>query len=145
MRQKFLIVWILLLTLTFSSGATCLASADYPDVDSKELQYQDMLMLFLLPYIEERLPDIYEPLLTVIPLVYPYMAEVVEVRRENGFRGFSFICTIEVVPTVGPHIPVGKDRFTFEISVKKVTVIGIQHLKGPDKDHFPPNYLDVLR
>ncbi|PQP89936.1 DUF3888 domain-containing protein [Paenibacillus sp. AR247] len=104
-----------------------------------------MLMLFLLPYIEERLPDIYEPLLTVTPMLYPYMAEVVEVRRANGFRGYSFKCTIEVVPTVGPHIPVGKDRFTFEISVKKVKVIGTQHLKDPDKDHFPPNYADVLR
>ncbi|RED41787.1 DUF3888 domain-containing protein [Paenibacillus sp. VMFN-D1] len=145
MKRKFLIVWILLLPLAFSSGTTCLASADYPNQDSRELQYQDMLMLFLLPYIEERLPDIYEPLLTVTPMLYPYMAEVVEVRRANGFRGYSFICTIEVVPTVGPHIPVGKDRFTFEISVKNVKVIGIQHLKDPDKDHFPPNYADVLR
>ncbi|MGN7165490.1 DUF3888 domain-containing protein [Paenibacillus cellulositrophicus] len=143
MKRKFLIVWILLLPLAFSSGTT--ASANYPNEDSRELQYQDMLMLFLLPYIEERLPDIYDPLLTVTPMLYPYMAEVVEVRRANGFRGYSFICTIEVVPTVGPHIPVGKDRFTFEISVKNVKVIGIQHLKGPDKDHFPPNYADVLR
>ncbi|MET3545738.1 hypothetical protein ABID47_002349 [Paenibacillus favisporus] len=114
-----MVVWMLLLMLAISLRTSCIVVAGHPDEDSRELQYQDMLMLFLLPYIEERLPNIYEPLLTVTPMLYPYMAEVVEVRRSNGFRGYSFICTIEVVPTVGPHIPVGKDRFTFEISVKK--------------------------
>ncbi|MBB3125534.1 hypothetical protein FHS19_000188 [Paenibacillus rhizosphaerae] len=77
MRRRFWVVWILLLMLAFSLGTSCLAvEADHPDEDSRELQYQDMLMLFLLPYIEERLPDIYGPLLTVTPLLYPYMAEV---------------------------------------------------------------------
>lgn len=140
---KRIIVIFLVLTALLQAGL-CYGEVNKPE-ESRELQFQDMLMLFLLPYIDEQLPRIYAPLLTQTPQLYPYFVDVINVERVNGFRKFVFLITLEVVPTVGPHIPVGRDRVTFEISTGKVKLISVNHLKGPNKDDFPPNYLDILR
>lgn len=117
-----------------------------PDQDSRELMFQDMLMLFLLPHIEKKIDEIYSPLLKEAPTVYPYFVDVTEVKRVNGFRGFDFIVTLDVVPTVGPHISVGEDKLTFRISPgPTVKLESFKHLKDPQKSDFPPNYQDLLR
>ncbi len=119
---------------------------ELPDQDSRELMVQDMLMLFLLPYIQKPIDEIYSPLLTESPMVYPYYVDVTDVKRVNGFRGFDFLITLEVVPTVGPHIIVGKDSLTFRITPgPKVKLESFKHLKDPQKSDFPPNYQDILR
>lgn len=122
----------------------CSASTLKPQ-DSKQLQFQDMLMLFLLPYMNEKLNEVYSSLLTGSPDLYPYFVEVKHVERVNGFRGFHFTITVEATPTVGPHIPVGKDLFTFDLMPNGAQLIKFQHLKGPNKRDFPPNYLDLLK
>ncbi|WP_339269464.1 DUF3888 domain-containing protein [Paenibacillus sp. FSL W8-0187] len=87
-----------------------------PKKDSAQLQYQDMLMLFLLPHIDKAVRGHYIHTLKEQPLVYPYFVDVTGVKRVNGFRGFHFIITLEASPTVGPHIMVGKDRLVFEVA-----------------------------
>jgi hypothetical protein len=139
---------IVLLILAFIINAEPSYGAVIKPVESRELQFQDMLMLFLLPHVNEKLADIYSPYLTEPPQLYPYFSDVISVERVNGFRGFDFLITLEVTPTVGPHIAVGKDRLTFEISPRfpdNVKFISAKHLKGPNKNDFPPNYLDLLR
>jgi len=116
--------------------------------ESKELMFQDMLMLFLLPHIEKKIDEIYSDILAYSPEVYPYYIDVTHVERVNGFRGFHFLITLEVVPTTGPHIVVGKDTLTLDISPKNldnVKIVGWKHLKGPQEKDFPPNYKDILR
>jgi len=116
--------------------------------DSKELMFQDMLMLFLLPHIDKKIDEIYSKLLNYSPEVYPYFVTVTNVQRVNGFRGFHFTITLEVTPTVGPHIPVGKDLLTFDISPTNpdnVKLLKWKHLLDPKESDFPPNWKDVLR
>lgn len=134
-----------------SVGATeelKLIANDKPKEDSKELMFQDMLMLFLLPHIEEKIYETYSSLLNYLPEVYPYFVNVTNVKRVNGFRSYHFLITLEVVPTVGPHIPVGKDSLTFDLSLmnpNNVKLVTWKHLKDPQKADFPPNWLDVLK
>ncbi|WP_419886413.1 DUF3888 domain-containing protein [Paenibacillus sp. B-A-8] len=117
-----------------------------PDQDSRELMFQDMLMTFLSPYIDKKIVEIYAPLLRESPMVYPYFVDVTEVKRINGFRGFDFLITLNVYPTVGPHISVGEDTMTFRISSgPKVKLESFKHLKDPNKSDFPPNYQNILR
>ncbi len=114
-----------------------------PKEDSKELQIQDMLLLLLLPHISDAIDRYYARSLRELPLVYPYFVEIVRTDRLNGFRGFMLSITVEVVPVVGPHIPVGKDRITFEVSagpaVKETQYI---HLES---DELPPLWQDIVR
>ncbi|OCT13890.1 hypothetical protein A8709_17840 [Paenibacillus pectinilyticus] len=114
--------------------------------DSRELQNQDMLVLFLLPLMEQKLAEVYVSTLKESPGLYPYYVDVTKVERVNGFRGYEFRITLHATPTLGPHIPVGEDLFTFEISPgPKVKLIKFEHVKGPEKKKFPPNYQDLLR
>ncbi len=131
-----------------ASATAASIKLDKPKEDSKELMFQDMLMLFLLPHIDTKIDEIYAKLLNYSPEIYPYFVEVKDVHRVNGFRGFHFSITLEVVPTVGPHIPVGKDILTFDISLQNpdnVELLSWKHLKDPQKSDFPPNWQDVLK
>ncbi|WP_193726781.1 DUF3888 domain-containing protein [Paenibacillus guangzhouensis] len=120
--------------------------ASASEQDSTQLQFQDMLVLFLLPYMSDKLGEVYAKDLKVPPDLYPYFVDVSDVKRVNGFRGFDFLITLRVVPTVGPHIPVGEDRFQFEITPGvNVKLVNFKHIKGPNKMDFPPNYQDLLR
>ncbi|WP_053373204.1 DUF3888 domain-containing protein [Paenibacillus sp. FJAT-27812] len=97
--------------------------------------------------LEKKIDEIYSNKLNYSPEVYPYFVNVTNVQRVNGFRGFHFLICLEVVPTVGPHIPVGKDSLTFDISPvnpNNVKLISWKHLKDPKKADFPPNWMDVI-
>ncbi|WP_430020567.1 DUF3888 domain-containing protein [Paenibacillus sp. MABNR03] len=78
--------------------------------------------------------------------MYPYDVDLLDIERVGGFRGFNFQITLEAYPTVGPHIVVGKDIFTYQISPSfNVKLIHYQHLEGPDKNAFPWNYSNLLK
>jgi Protein of unknown function (DUF3888) len=130
---------ILSLILMFPSPS----NATFVDTtqDSRELKYQDTLML-LLP-IDEPIQKYYSKILTVEPGVYPYDVKVTKVQRLGGFRSFRFLYTLEVEPAVGPHVYVGKDRLVFEIAStipNLVKLIKFEHLK-----YLPPNWKHILR
>ncbi|MBD2863374.1 DUF3888 domain-containing protein [Paenibacillus oceani] len=145
MRVK-LIISVLVLILLVTWPCYCVTNANNkPQVDSRELQFQDMLVLFLLPYMDDKLAEAYSNVLHGTPDLYPYFVDVVQAELLNGFRGFHFLIKLEATPTVGPHIPAGKDLFTFEINASGVKLIKFEHLKGPDKKDFPPNYQDLLK
>ncbi|MFD2878965.1 DUF3888 domain-containing protein [Paenibacillus rhizoplanae] len=116
-----------------------------PQTDSRELQLQDMLVLQLLPYMNEQLEAAYFSLLTTTPQLYPYLVQVEQVERLNGFRGFDFQITLRAFPTVGPHNSVGEDLFTYRISTSQIKLINYKHLKEPKQHNIPPNDLDMRR
>ena len=130
--KKMLITFVLALVLITSFQTTTVSSVK-PTQDSEELRLQDMLMLMLTPYIQKDLISYYRPkiLKDFAPQVTPWMIEVIETRRVNGFRGFLLEITFEIEPTDGGHhIPVGRDRMTYQISVgPEVKLINHTHLK----------------
>ncbi|WP_241242994.1 DUF3888 domain-containing protein [Paenibacillus whitsoniae] len=122
------------------------APFDNPHEDARALQLQDMLVLFLLPAMREKLSQVYARYLKATPDIFPYFVQVTDIQRPNGFRSFEFLITLDVIPTVGPHISVGKDRFTYKISPgPSIKLVNYQHLKSPDPQAFPPNYLNLLK
>ncbi|GMK40814.1 hypothetical protein PCCS19_38700 [Paenibacillus sp. CCS19] len=83
----------------------------------------------LLPYMELKLTEEYSKVLSILgsPDVYPYFVDVIEKKRANGFRGFTLWITLRVHPTVGPHISVGEDQFTYQISPEGVRLFHYRH------------------
>lgn len=130
--KKMFIVFILFLVLFSYFQKTNVSSAK-PTQDSEELRLQDMLMNTLTPYIEKDLNNYYSPkiLKDFSPHVAPWLIEVKETRRVNGFRDFKLQITFEIEPTDGGHwVPVGKDRMTYEISSgPTVKLINHTHLE----------------
>ncbi|TBL78479.1 DUF3888 domain-containing protein [Paenibacillus thalictri] len=127
------------------SEQTSNAAGNKPLEDSKELQLQDMLVLSLLPHMQEKLADVYKDVITIPPIIHPDSVNVKSVERVAAFRGFDFLITVDVQPIVGPHIPVGEDVLTYRITSAGVELKNFEHLKGPDKDDFLPNYQNLLK
>lgn len=114
-----------------------------PRQDSTELQLQDMFMILLSPAVEDAVNQYYRKLLKESPVVYPYQSSIVQIERTNGFRGFIFLITVEVMPVVGPHIAVGKDQITFQISSgPTVKLIEFRHIQDFE---LPPHWQDIIR
>ncbi|MFJ7954499.1 DUF3888 domain-containing protein [Lysinibacillus sp. NPDC096418] len=136
--KKMLTTFVLSLVLITSFQTTTVSSAKSTQ-DSGELRLQDMLMLMLTPYIQKDLISYYRPriLKDFASQVTPWKIEVIETRRVNGFRGFLLEITFEIEPTDGGHhIPIGRDRMTYQISVgPKVKLINHTHLKTYE---YPP-------
>ncbi|MBM7694013.1 hypothetical protein JOC77_003457 [Peribacillus deserti] len=140
---KKLVVFPLFISLIFSFQPAIKAEDINTIQDSRELQYQDTLML-LLP-IEHSIKEYYSKILTIDPTVYPYEIKVRQVQRVGGLRSFHFLYTLEVVPTVGPHLSVGKDYLVYEIEPtipNSVKLIKFEHVKTYD---LPPNWKHVIR
>jgi|GEM_PF-576912 len=99
--------------------------------DSEQLRLQDMLMMFLIPHVYEDVGAIYYPyILNMKPLIEGWKIDVINTERVNGFRGFIFEITLEVEPTIGHHVPVGKDRLIYQISYgPDVKLISHKHLE----------------
>jgi hypothetical protein len=144
---KVLICFVILLSMVGTQTTFCNAVGKKPLEDSRELQLQDMLVLLLLPHMREKLAEVYSDVFSVpgSPDIYPYFVDVTHTERVNGFRGFDFLITLDARPTVGPHIPVGEDVFTYRISAAGVELKNFEHLRGPNKYDFPPNYQDLLK
>lgn len=109
-------------------------SAATPIEDSTQLRLQDMLVLFLIPNIADVLGNYYYPhILKFTPDIEPWHIEVVHTERMNGFRGFILSITLDVEPTAAHHVPVGKDRMTYQISVGPlVRLVNHTHLSTYD-------------
>ncbi|MNU05376.1 hypothetical protein D3C72_2501540 [compost metagenome] len=61
----------------------------------------------------------------------------------NGFRGFILQITIEITPTVGPHIAVGKDLITFEVSAGPT--VKLIHYTNLEAYELPEHWRDIIR
>jgi hypothetical protein len=122
----------LIITSSLVSPSTVIAGENQgPIQDSEQLRLQDMLVQFLIPSIREVVINYYNPnILNVNPDIEPWRIELINTKRINGFRGFILQITIDVQPSVGHHVPVGKDRITYQISYgPSVSLINYAHLE----------------
>lgn len=101
-----------------------------PEFESKEELYQDVFLILLQPYIQDKIIDYYSDLLGEPPMVDPYFIKVLSVERPHGDRTFEFIINLEVSPYIGPHNFVGRDYFTFHIGAGLLEIENFEHKKS---------------
>ena len=65
------------------------------------------------------------------------------IERPNGYRTWYFIINIEINPFIGPHIPVGKDRISIELSYPGLQeILTFEHVKDyPLPERYQHLYL----
>jgi hypothetical protein len=118
--------------ILIGNQSTCNAANRTYQEDSKELQFQDLLMVYLNEQIERDVNFYYLKNFNRRVDVYPYDVDFIKIERLNGFRGFDFRVTVETNPSVGAHNSVGKDRLTYEIAFsinQKAKLLKHEHLK----------------
>lgn len=113
-----------------------------PAEKSEEELMIDLFLSMLTPNIDQAVSGYYTDFLTESPLVHPYQISILSMERIKGYRSFEFTVTIEVIPVVGPHISVGKDRLTFYISPGKVNLEQFKHI---ETHQLPPNWQHIIK
>ncbi|HWS42911.1 MAG TPA: DUF3888 domain-containing protein [Pseudoflavonifractor sp.] len=131
-RKQFLIAFLLTALSFLCSGRAAGAAAMGTDA-----QLDDLVITLLMPSISEAAGSFYEPYLTIRPTVAPYYeSKITEIRG----GGSHYAVTVEVLPYVGPHISVGKDRITLDVRQYAVSVEHYEHLES----HVLPQHLQSL-
>lgn len=119
------------------------AMKNKPVQHSTEELYQDIFCSLLMPYIDKTIDKYYTKHLTDLPTVDPWDINILSVERPSGYRTFSFVIKIQVIPYVGPHLGVGIDRITLTVSgTGVVDVISFSHIKDY---RLPPNYQSIVK
>jgi len=96
--------------------------------DSTNLRLQDMLAIVLIPLIQRDVSKSYPESYGIE--IEPWLVNLIQTKRVNGFRGFILTLTLEVQPSIGHHVLVGKDRLTYEISYgPEIKLLDHTHLK----------------
>lgn len=99
----------------------------------------------LLDEIDKAVSNYYSEYLTESPLVYPYQIDIVNVKRVGEFRTFHFYITLEVIPVVGPHLSVGKDKVTFEISPTIPGQVKLKKFEHLETHELPPSWKHIIK
>ncbi|WP_458412521.1 DUF3888 domain-containing protein [Schinkia sp. CFF1] len=117
-----------------------------PPQDTKEMMVNDIVMVLLGPEIDKAVSKYYSEYLTYSPSVYPYQVEIVNIERIGGFRTFHLLITLETTPVVGPHISVGKDRLTFEISPTIIPgQIKLKKFEHLETHELPSHWQNIIK
>ncbi|NOJ73054.1 DUF3888 domain-containing protein [Paenibacillus alvei] len=146
-RLLILVVMLLIMAVLFKPFK---ANAEFKSISELEDSklYPDMLVLMLLPQIQDAVKSYYSKVLTVEPVIYPYEIDIVEAKRDDenpNHRGYDFFLIFEVNPVVGPHIAVGKDLIAFELSPRIPNTVKMKSYQHIQTNELPPNWQHILR
>ncbi|KYG34964.1 DUF3888 domain-containing protein [Alkalihalobacillus trypoxylicola] len=145
LSMKYRIVLCVFILLIFFPGNTGLTYTIDTNRESNDLIIHDALMSLLEAPIAKAVGEFYSQSLTEQPEVYPYDIDIIQLKRVNGFRSFLFEITVEVMPVLGPHIQVGKDRLTLELPSSPTTPIKVVKYNHLETYELPPNWKNVLK
>lgn len=143
--KKFFIA-IMIFTI-FLIGATQISFADSKTENTISLnntaRLNTIVKTLLMSKIQEATNKFYEPYLTIQPTVVAYLKDSKITNIEGEISNSKYTVTVEIEPYIGPHISVGRDRITLDITADgMVTVKNFEHIKSYE---LPPNYKNRYR
>ena len=145
-NKKILFLALLALLIASLSLSGPARAADGIALDDP-VRLNDMVITLLMPPIRVAVNDFYEPYLTINPTVATYYgSEIVRIqggeRIREGIYNSHYTVTVDVLPYVGPHQSVGKDRITLSVRPDGVAVTNYEHLES---HKLSPNLQPLIR
>jgi hypothetical protein len=108
-------VIILCLMIVFVHFPSYAKTNNNPPEKSTEELYSDIFVSLLMPHIEKEVHEFYSNSLTEQPMIYPYMIDIVKIKRIGEYRSFDFLLSLRLHLVIGPHITVGEDVIVFRV------------------------------
>jgi hypothetical protein len=109
--------------------------------ESQDILYQDVIITALAPTIDKVINDYYKNVLTYLPGYDSSFIKILNIERPNAGRTSHFIINIEVKPYIGPHITVGKDRISIDLSYPGIPkILKFEHVEDYP---LPERYKDL--
>lgn len=146
MKKKIILVvtiFILIVVVITIKNSIVNTTAKQTEEESQDILYQDVILTALSTTINTAIEDYYKNILTVSPLYDSSFIKILNIERPNGDRTWYFIINIEVKPFIGPHIPVGKDRISIELSYPGLQeILSFEHVEDyPLPERYQNLYL----
>nr|WP_308742795.1 DUF3888 domain-containing protein [uncultured Anaerocolumna sp.] len=146
MKKKIILVitiFILIVVVFSVKNSIVITTAKQAEEESQDILYQDVILTALSPTINTAIEDYYKNILTEIPLYDSTSIKILNIERPNGYRTTYFIINIEIKPFIGPHITVGKDRISIELSYPgRTEMLSFEHVKDyPLPERYQNLYL----
>ncbi len=146
MKKKIILVvtiFIFIVVVFSVKNSIVNTTAKQAEEESQDILYQDVIITALSPTINTAIEDYYKNILTETPLYDSSFIKILNIERPNGYRTWYFIINIEINPFIGPHIPVGKDRISIELSYPGLQeILSFEHVKDyPLPEHYQNLYL----
>ena len=114
--------FLLVVILAFSISNPCLAleTEEKPLDINDNMRLNDMVITLLMPEIINTVNTFYSQYLSENPTVMPYFGcHITGIRGgeliHEGIQNSEYRVTVDVLPYVGAHNPVGKDRITIHV------------------------------
>lgn len=141
--KRLLTILLLILVGITLKNSSVTTMAKQTEEDPQIILYQDVILNALSPTINAAIDDYYKDILTSSPGYSSSFIKILDIKRPNGDRTWYFIISIEVMPYVGPHLAVGKDRITLELSYPgRTKILRFEHLEDyPLPEHYKDMYL----
>lgn len=86
------------------------------EAEPQDILYQDVIITALTPTIDKAVADYYKSIFSETPFNDISSIKILNIERPNDNRTTYFIIKIEVTPFFGPHITVGRDIISIELS-----------------------------
>ncbi|MGE4352861.1 MAG: DUF3888 domain-containing protein [Oscillospiraceae bacterium] len=143
-KKIFIALLILfLLALPLPCSAQCKETIALDD----SMRLNDMVITLLMPPVRVAVHRYYEPYLEIEPTVLPYSgSKIIAIQGGEGIHegvyNSYYTVTLDVLPYVGPHLSVGKDRLTLSVRPDGVWVTNYEHLESYE---LTPNYQTLLK
>ena len=140
MKKLFLVAFILIIIIILRpSNVTSLAKQ--AEDNPQDILYQDVIITALAPTINIALADYYKNIFKETPFYDFSFIKILNIERPNGYRTAYFIIKLEVTPFFGPHIAVGKDIISIELSYPGTQVLtNFEHVEDCP---LPERYKDL--
>ncbi len=132
MKKKLILTAFILIIVVITIRTSIVNTiAEQVEEDPQAILYQDVILTALTPTIDKAIDNYYKNIFTESPFYDSTSIKILNIERPNGDRTSYFIIKIEVNPFFGPHITVGKDRITIELSYPGLQVIkNFEHVKS---------------
>ncbi len=126
-----------------SAPAEVSAAARLQLAAKQEQLYRDLSLTLLYPSIDAAVKDFYQDYFKVIPHDDIFSIEILDVSKPEYQGAYTFQITLELMPYLGPHNSVGRDRITFLITPSVAPqVVSFEHLES---FALPENYADLAK
>ncbi|NFO15671.1 DUF3888 domain-containing protein [Clostridium botulinum] len=110
------------------------------DIKSNDKIYQDTIICLFIPYIQKEIDNYYKKYLTEMPRVFPDSVDIVNIKRESGYRIQS---KLVVHSFVGPYNYVGDDQIIIETGADGIVkIVKFEHLKSYE---LPWNWQHIIK
>lgn len=116
MKKLFIAILTVVMVL---SGLTVYASNTLEEnsvrLDNPE-RLNKIIITLLMPEVEKDVNNFYKSYLSIEPTVVAYFGDSNITHIVGDIESSMYTVTIEIEPYIGPHISVGRDRMTFDVS-----------------------------